>query len=132
MRQAVVQPIKAIVGSADIEGTAMDFRQIYRISGQVIVGAGASTAGSLQLQYSNDPYGTGAINVSPSGVVTGVTNWSNFGTAGTVSGAGVISLLFSAIPYADIGFSWVRAVYTDSSSGTGLGKITVNLNIQGY
>lgn len=132
MRQAVVQPIRAVVGSASINGSAMDFRQIYRISGQVIVGAGAATAGSLQLQYSNDPYGTGAINVSPSGLVTGVANWSNFGTAGTVAGAGVVSLLFSAIPFADIGFSWVRAVYTDTSGGTGAGTITVNLNVQGF
>lgn len=132
MRQAVVQPIKAVVGSANINGGAIDFRQIYRISGQVIVGAGAATAGSLQLQYSNDPYGTGAINIAPSGLVTGVVNWSNFGTAGTISGAGVVSLLFSALPCYDLGVSWVRAVYTDTSSGAGLGTITVNLNIQGF
>lgn len=130
MRQAVVQAINGVVGGADIIGSAFDFRQIYRISGQVVVGAGASTAGSLQLQYSNDPpFG---INVPPSGIVTGVVNWSNFGTAATVSGAGVLSLIFSAIPYADIGFCWVRAVYTDSSSGQGLGKVTVNLCTQGF
>lgn len=130
MRQAVVQAINGVVGNANINGAAFDFRQIYRISGQVVVGAGAATAGSLQLQYSNDP--VSGITFLPTGVVTGVTNWSNFGTAGTVSGAGVVSLLFSALPYADIGFSWVRAVYTDSSSGSGAGKITVNLNVQGF
>jgi len=130
MRQAVVQAINGVVGNASINGAAFDFRQIYRISGQVVVGAGASTAGSLQLQYSNDP--VAGVNFNPNGTVTGVTNWSNFGTAASVSGAGVLSLLFSAIPYADIGFSWVRAVYTDSSSGAGAGKITVNLNIQGF
>lgn len=131
MRQASIQALSAI-GSASINGGALDFRQIYRLSGQVVVGAGAATAGSLQLQFSNDPIG-GSNEVSVSrGVVTGVVNWTNFGTAVTVSGAAIQPILFSTIPWTDLGFSWLRAVYTDSSSGSGLGLVTVNLNIQGF
>lgn len=127
MRQAVVQPIAGVVGNATITSAAIDFRQIYRLSGQVVVGAGAATAGSLQLQYSDDPASI-TLNHSP----PTATNWSNFGTAVTVSGAAVQSIVFSTIPFTEVCYAWVRAVYTDSSSGTGLGTITVNLNIQGF
>lgn len=129
MRQASIQALSGI-GSANIEGGALDFRQIYRLSGQVVVGAGAATAGSLKLQFSNDPMSQ--VNMSPSGLIIGVVNWTDFGTAVTVSGAAVQPILFSTVPWTDVGFSWMRAVYTDSSGGTGLGLVTVNLNIQGF
>lgn len=129
MRQAGIQAINQ-VGNANINSPAFDFRQFYRLSGQVVVGAGANTAGSLQLQFSNDPIAQ--VNFGPSGVVTGVVNWTNFGTAVTVNGAAVQAILFSTIPWTDIGFAWMRAVYTDSSSGTGLGLVSVNLNVQGF
>lgn len=129
MKQAVIQPILGVVGSTNITSLTQDIRQIYRLSGQVVVGAGAATAGSLQLYYSNDPIS--AVNIQGS-TISGVTNWSTFGTAVTVSGAAVQAILFSTIPWTDLGFSWLKAVYTDSSSGVGLGKITVNLNIQGF
>ena len=124
MRHAVITPISAI-GSATITSPTLDFRQIYRLSGQVVVGVGAATAGSMQLQFSNDPE---AIKKSPFAAV----NWTNFGTAVTVSGAAVQPILFSTIPWTDLGFAWLRAVYTDSSSGSGLGLVTVNLSIQGF
>lgn len=117
------------VGSQTITSAVIDARQLYRISGQVIVGAGAATAGSLQLQYSCDPVST--VNITPQGVA-GVDNWSNFGTAVTVAGAATQSIVFSTVPVFDIGFAWIRAVYTDTSSGTGLGLVTVNLNFQGF
>ncbi len=128
MRQYSYSLIKQ-VGSATITSATIDARQLYRISGQVIVGAGAATAGTLQLQYSCDPI-TG-VNVTPA-AITGVTNWSNFGTAVTVSGAATQSIVFSTIPFSDIGYAWIRAVYTDTSSGSGLGLVTVNLNFQGF
>ena len=131
MRQASIQAMNA-VGSASRNGAALDFRQIYRLTGQVIVGAGAATAGSLKLQYSNDPIGNGTVNVAPNGLITGVVNWTDFGTAVTVAGAAVHGILFYTYPWADVGFCWVRAVYTDSSGGSGLGLITVNLNVQGF
>ncbi len=117
------------VGSATITSSVIDARQLYRISGQVIVGAGAATAGSLQLQYSDDPVST--VNITPNGS-RDVDNWSNFGTAVTVAGAAVQSILFATAPFSDIGFAWIRAVYTDTSGGTGLGLVTVNLNFQGF
>ncbi len=132
MRQAVVQPIKSVVGNATITSTAIDFRQIYRLSGQVVVGTGANTAGSLKLQFSNDPLGTGAVNISPSGLITGVANWTDLGTAVTVSGAAVQAILFSTLTFTEVGYSWIRAIYTDTSSGSGAGRITVNLNVQGF
>lgn len=116
-------------GNRTITSAVIDARQLYRIAGQVIVGAGAATAGSLQLQYSCDP--VSAVNVTPVGI-TGVANWNNFGTAVTVSGAAKQSILFSTIPFSDIGYAWIQAVYTDSSSGAGLGLVTVNLNFQGF
>jgi len=117
------------VGSKTITSATIDARQLYRIAGQVIVGAGAATAGTLQLQYSCDP--VNAVNITPNGI-TGVSNWSNFGTAVTVSGAAKQSILFSTLPFSDIGYAWIQAVYTDSSSGTGAGLVTVNLNFQGF
>lgn len=128
MNQASIQAISA-VGSATRTSAVIDARHLYRISGQVIVGAGAATAGSMQLQYSCDPIA--AVNVTPA-AITGVTNWSNFGTAVTVSGAATQSILFSSIPFSDIGYTWIRAVYTDTSGGTGAGLVTVNLNFQGF
>ena len=128
MRQVAEKPISA-VGSGNITSATIDARQYYRIAGQVVVGAGAATAGSLQLQYSCDP--VSGVNITPSGI-TGVTNWSNFGTAVTVSGAATQSIVFSSIPFSDIGYAWIRAVYTDTSGGAGLGLVTVNLNFQGF
>ena len=129
MRHAVIQPINQ-VGDQTITGGALDFRFIYRMSCQVAVGAGAATAGSLKLQVSNDPISM--VNVAPSGTISGVVNWVDFGTAVTVSGAAVQNMLFATVPWTDMAFSWVRAIYTDSSSGSGLGLVTVNLNIQGF
>jgi hypothetical protein len=127
MRQAGFQAIAGVVGNANITSATFDIRQIYRLSGQVVVGAGASTAGTLQLQYSNDPVSSvmGTLPIS-------ATNWSNLGTAVTVAGAAVQSILFSTQPFTDVGYAWLRAVYTDTSGGTGLGKVTVNLNTQGF
>lgn len=137
MRQVAVQAISA-VGSGSLTSAVIDARQLYRIAGQVIVGAGAATAGSMQLQYSCDPLlssgvkGSG-VTITGQGVVTGVLNWNSLGTAVTVSGAAAaVPILFSTITFADIGYAWIRAVYTDSSSGAGLGLVTVNLNFQGF
>lgn len=136
MRQVTYSLINQ-VGNATINSAVIDARQLYRISGQVVVGAGAATAGSLQLQYSCDPMSSsgvkgGGVTITGAGVVTGVTNWSNFGTAVTVSGAAVQAIVFSTLPVYDIGFPWIRAVYTDSSGGTGAGLVTVNLAFQGF
>ena len=126
MRQAGFQAISA-VGNGNITSATFDIRQIYRLSGQVVVGAGASTAGSLQLQFSNDPPSS-VLSQSP----IAATNWSNLGSAVTISGAGVLPILFSSQPFSDVGYAWLRAVYTDSSGGAGLGLIKVNLNTQGF
>lgn len=137
MRQTAIQAINA-VGSATLTSAVIDARQLYRIAGQVIVGAGAATAGSLQLQYSCDPMKSSGVSgsgvtITGAGVVTGVVNWNSLGTAVTVSGAAAaVSILFSSVPFSDIGYAWIRAVYTDSSSGSGLGLVTVNLNFQGF
>lgn len=127
MRQATIQAIAGVVGNANINGETLDFRQIYRLSGQVVVGAGAATAGSLQLQFSNDP-----ASIVLAKFPIAATNWTNFGTAVTVAGAAVQPILFTSVPWTDVGFAWLRAIYTDSSGGTGAGTITVNLNIQGF
>lgn len=129
MRHAVIQAINE-VGDSNINGLVLDFRFIYRLSGQVVVGAGAATAGSLKLQFSNDPISQ--VNVAPNGIITGVANWTDFGTAVTVAGAAVQPILFATVPWTDVGVSWIRAVYTDTSGGTGAGLVTVNLNIQGF
>ncbi len=129
MRQYSYSLINA-TGNKTITSATIDARQLYRIAGQVIVGAGAATAGSLQLQYSCDPMS--GVNLGPSGNITGVANWNNFGTAVTVSGAAKQSIVFSTIPFSDIGYAWIQAVYTDTSGGTGAGLVTVNLNFQGF
>lgn len=137
MRQFAISVINQ-TGNASISSAVIDARQLYRISGQVIVGAGASTAGTVQLQYSCDPMASsgvsgGGVTITGAGVVTGVTNWTSLGTAVTVSGAAAaVPILFATNTFADIGYAWIRAVYTDSSGGTGAGKVTVNLNFQGF
>lgn len=137
MRTTQVQAINA-VGNATLTSPVIDARQLYRIAGTVTVGAGAATAGSMQLQYSCDPMASsgvkgGGVTITGAGVVTGVVNWVNFGTAVSVAGAAAaVPILFATVSFSDIGYAWIRAVYTDTSGGTGAGLLTVNLNFQGF
>lgn len=74
-----------------------------------------TAAGTLQLQVSNDQ--------APSGQALGFTptNWSNVGTAVTVTAGPAVFL----IPATELAYEYVRAVYTDSTSGTATGTVSV-------
>lgn len=71
-----------------------------------------TAAGTLKLQVSNDNAAT-------------PTNWSDL-TGATVSISGVGTYL---IPTQNTSYQFIRAVYTAAS---GVGAITVNLNMVGY
>jgi hypothetical protein len=122
MRDALVKLFNANVTNANVNSAAAPIQQIFKISGQVIaIDPGTNIDGSLQLQVSNDQAPAGNLDNDwlP-------TNWSNFGTAVTVSAAGV-----QLIAASDVCFRWLRAVYTDASSGTSTGTITVQIEMQG-
>lgn len=116
MRFLPFSPINSIVTSANITSSAIDMSQIFKMSAQVIVGTGSST-GSLQLQVSND-HSTGAQQFNNQTF----TNWSNLGSAVSVSGSGS-----TLIAQQDMCYKALRAIYTDGSSGTGTARITVQI-----
>lgn len=89
--------------AATVTSAAVDSLNLFQISAQIAAtGAGA---GTLQLQASNDD--SEAADFVP-------TNWSNIpNTSVTVSGAGAY-----LIPNTEICYQWIRAVYTNSGTGT--------------
>lgn len=97
---------KTIISSqsanVDINSSPIDLSQTYAISAQV--NATATIGGTLQLQVSNDivPVNYEFINFTP-------TNWSNLGSAVTLSGAGA-----NLIARTDTAYRALRAVFTDT------------------
>lgn len=95
--------------------------QIYKMSAQVIVGAGTAS-GSFQLQVSND-HSTGAqlfMNQT-------FTNWSNLGASIPITG-----ISSTLIAEQDMCYKALRAVYTDTSGGTATAHLTVQILCLGF
>lgn len=77
-------------------------------------------AGTAKLQTSGEPILTGDPNAQPAS-----TSWVDYtGSSQTIASAGV-----AAWNVADVGFNWVRIVYTASS---GTGTITGTIDTTGF
>lgn len=120
MRPNVNVNISAADASIDEVGSVIPAQQLIYCSAQCI-STGSST-GSVQLQVSNDPVKT--LSVDSSGNPIPV-NWSNLGTAATVTAGSV-----TYIPATQVSAQFLRAIYTHNNGSAG--TITVNINTQGY
>jgi hypothetical protein len=109
--------IAAASATAAQNSIALDASQVFAASFQIISSSG-SNSGSLQIQFSNDP--ASGLSTDANGKLIPV-NWSNLGSAATVTAGAIASVQIPQSSYA--GYRWLRAVWTPSS---GAGTITVN------
>ena len=102
-------------------GDKIDANQLVSASFQVRI-SDADFAGSIKIQASNDPtLGVPRANFTP-------TNWSDIPNAAvTVTAGPVLSAGIILIP--NMAFSWIRAVVTQTTPGSG--TATVNMNALG-
>lgn len=112
--------LNSLDASVNETSIAFPIQQIFSISAQIIT-TGSST-GSLQLEVSNDI--ASDCTTDPNGNFIPV-NWSNLGTAITISSAGVLS-----IGQTYVCNQFMRAVYTKNNGSAG--TITVKVNTQAY
>lgn len=121
MRPNSITTISAADASTDKSGGVIDATKLLYVSAQCI-STGSST-GTVQLQFSNDQ-----PKSAPVDPVTGLpvpTNWSNLGTAATITADSVTN-----VAPTQICANYLRAIYTHNNGSTG--TITVNLNTQGF
>lgn len=102
MRPCNVLAIPSQTAATDANGVSINTSFVYAASGQ-LVASGASAAGSFKVQVSND-------NVEYPFLPT---NWSNLGSAVSISGAGTY-----LIQKFDMAYAHLRAVYTSTVTGT--------------
>lgn len=100
-------------------GSKIDANQLVSASFQVII-SDADFAGSVKIQYSNDPTGTNSnrVNFTP-------TNWNDIPSASITITAGPV-LSAGAIVIANMCYSYIRAVVTQTTQGTGTAKVNMN------
>lgn len=92
--------------AATITSAAIPALNLFSCSAQVST-TGAGAAGTLRLQASNDIAGMDGHPGPP-------TNWSDIPSASVVaSGAGAF-----LIPKTDLCYQWIRAIYTNTGTGT--------------
>jgi len=106
MRYLNFKPLDSITSNSSVNSNAIDMSQIVKMSAQVVAGAG-TVGGTLQLQVSND---YAPNNLFSDGIFT---NWSNLGSAVTVTTAGS-----TLIAQQDMCYRALRAVWTDTAAGT--------------
>lgn len=99
-------PINSQNSNNTITTAAIDMNQIIKLSGQVVMGAGSGSQGSLQLQVSND-------QVNGPFQDTTFVNWSNLGGAATVTAASN-----TLIAEQDMCYRALRAVFTSTATGS--------------
>lgn len=121
MKITSLQLFNSEATNATVESEPFPVSHLIRYTGQVVVlDPDTNVDGSLKIQISNDtPSNTSVTPFVP-------TNWSDLGSAVTVSAEGV-----TLIPITEACFLWIKAVYTDNSSGVSTATISVNLNAQG-
>ncbi len=106
MRQ-VNNNIIPIQSAATVTSAIMDSRNLFYMSAQIA--ATGSAAGTLKIQVSNDEK-----PVLANDTAWQPTNWSDLsGASVSVSGAGAF-----LIPKTDLCYQYIRAVYTNSGTGT--------------
>ncbi len=115
MRPNNVLVMNALATSASRNSSAIWSEFLVRASFQAVV-TGSSSAGTLQMQGSNDYPG------EKQGTLFTPTNWSNVGSAVTVSAPGVF-----LIPSTECSYEYIRVTYTDTSSGSGNGVISIRM-----
>ena len=94
-------------------------QHVYTYSIQIVI-TGTPT-GTVKLQASADPVDQIDLAFEPP------VNWTDIANTSTsVSAAG--SVLWNQ---ADVGYNWVRIVYTDSSSGSSTATMTAIVNTKG-
>lgn len=114
----VNESIISAVTNASFNGAAIPARDIYAGSFMAIF-SDAAAAGTMKVQYSNDP---AAGKLIPNAVPV---NWVDVPSASVVVAAGATS----SIPMPQMfAFQWLRLVWTRTA---GAGTITVNCNLQG-
>lgn len=105
---------------ANITSEAVPLNQIYTFAIQAVYTA--TPTGTLKLQASCDPY----INTMPTAELP--TNWTDIANSSiSITAAGNYMWNVS-----DIGYNWVRLVYTDGSGGTSTAALTVTFNGKGF
>lgn len=105
--------------AGSLNSNAIDLNQQYVAAIQAVF-TGAPV-GTFKLQISND---SPAINPGSVNKGSGVVNWTDYtGSSQAISAAGNFSWLL-----ADIGYRWVRLVYTRSS---GTGSLTAAISSKG-
>lgn len=99
--------------------------QLERIYGYSIQAVYTGTInGSFKLQGSADPTGDFA---SPANATNIPTNWSDIaGTTNAVTTSG--NYLWNMY---DVGYNWVRVVFTDNGGGTSTGTVAMRINAKG-
>lgn len=85
-----------------LESSPIDISQILKISVQIVVGAGTTMDGTIQLQISNDEIPAGYL------MLPAPINWSNLGSATALSAAATNYL----IAQQDICYRALRVVFT--------------------
>lgn len=86
----------------------------------------------IQIEWTGTPVGTFKLQGScdkgylePSGVVTGVTNWTDLTGFSQAAGGGVGTVQFVE---SQVGYRWVRIVYT---AGSSTGTVNATISIKG-
>lgn len=110
----ILNAVSAVTSQAS---AAQDSQFTCAASFQIVSSSG-SNSGSMQIQFSNDP--PYSCTTDSSGRLV-PTNWSNLGSAATVTSGGLTSVQLPQSTYA--GYRWLRALWTPSS---GAGTITIN------
>lgn len=122
MRYAPINLASAVVMNQTFNSNGVNLNQIGLYSVQA-VWTGASAAGTVKLQVSNDPVQvvTSPMTANPGG---NVVNWSDYsGTVQTVSGPGSFFWKIN-----DVSELWMRFVFT---FGSGTGSLLVQAVIKG-
>ncbi len=98
---------------------------IYALAIQAVYTA--TPTGTFKLQASCDPIKDNLIPSATNGA-TKPTNWTDIGdSSASISAAGNYMWNLTSI-----GYSWIRIVYTDASSGASSAHATVRINMKGY
>jgi hypothetical protein len=102
--------------NANFNSVPQQLNQVFGYSIQGVI-TGTPT-GTVELQMSDDP---NSGNVFP-------VNWTVItGTSQSIAAAGTFAYNVS-----DVGYTWVRLVYTDGSSGSSTAIMNAVINIKGF
>lgn len=116
MKYLNYKPIANTDTTQSVTSDPIDLSQIYKLSVQIVVGAGSTMTGSIQLQVSNDEVNAFyAMRQAPN-------NWSDLGSATALSAAGTNYLIAAQ----DMCYRALRVVYTGDPANDAA-SVTVNL-----